>query len=37
MEPAKSVNSKDNCSNKKMKEIDGAAMSTGSGNSEKTR
>nr|AAT64973.1 salt-stress inducible bZIP protein [Oryza sativa Indica Group] len=36
MEPAKSVNSKDNCSNKKMKEIDGAAMSTGSGNSEKT-
>uniref|UniRef100_A0A0E0JLY6 BZIP domain-containing protein n=1 Tax=Oryza punctata TaxID=4537 RepID=A0A0E0JLY6_ORYPU len=36
MEPAKSVNSKDSCSNKKMKEIDGAAVSTGSGNSEKT-
>uniref|UniRef100_A0A0D9V3Q8 BZIP domain-containing protein n=1 Tax=Leersia perrieri TaxID=77586 RepID=A0A0D9V3Q8_9ORYZ len=33
---AKSVNSKENCSNKKMKEIDGAAVSTGSGNSEKT-
>ncbi|XP_006646165.2 common plant regulatory factor 1-like [Oryza brachyantha] len=36
MEPAKSVNSKENCSNKKLKEIDGAAISTGSGNSEKT-
>ncbi|KAF0919566.1 hypothetical protein E2562_029791 [Oryza meyeriana var. granulata] len=36
MEPAKSVNSKENCSNKKLKEIDGAAVSTGSGNSEKT-
>lgn len=33
-EPAKSVNSKDNSLNKKLKEIDGTAMS--SGNSEKT-
>jgi plant G-box-binding factor len=36
-EPAKSVNSKDNSLNKKLKEIDGTAVSTGSGNSEKTR
>ncbi|KAG8055984.1 hypothetical protein GUJ93_ZPchr0001g32634 [Zizania palustris] len=36
MEPAKSVNSKDNCLNKKLKEIDGTAVSTGSDNSEKT-
>lgn len=36
-EPAKSVNSKDNSLNKKLKEIDGTAISTGSGNSEKTR
>jgi plant G-box-binding factor len=36
-EPAKSVNSKDNSSSKKLKEIDGAAVSTDSGNSEKTR
>jgi plant G-box-binding factor len=36
-EPAKSVNSKDNSLNKKFKEIDGTAVSTGSGNSEKTR
>ncbi|CAO2170863.1 unnamed protein product [Urochloa humidicola] len=35
-EPAKSVNSKDNSLNKKLKEIDGTAVSTGSGNSEKT-
>ncbi|GJM93672.1 hypothetical protein PR202_ga10254 [Eleusine coracana subsp. coracana] len=35
-EPAKSVNSKDNSFNKKLKEIDGTAVSTGSGNSEKT-
>ncbi|TKW15774.1 hypothetical protein SEVIR_5G260200v4 [Setaria viridis] len=35
-EPAKSVNSKDNSSNKKLKEIDGTAVSSGSGNSEKT-
>jgi len=34
-EPAKSVNSKDNSLNKKLKEIDGTAVS--SGNSEKTR
>ena len=36
-EPAKSVNSKDNSLSKKLKEIDGTAVSTGSGNSEKTR
>lgn len=36
-EPAKSVNSKDNSLNKRLKEIDGTAVSTGSGNSEKTR
>ena len=36
-EPAKSVNSKDNSLSKKLKEIDGTAISTGSGNSEKTR
>jgi len=35
-EPAKSVNSKDNSLSKKLKEIDGTAVSTGSGNSEKT-
>ncbi|GJN18179.1 hypothetical protein PR202_gb05313 [Eleusine coracana subsp. coracana] len=35
-EPAKSVNSKDNSFNKKLKETDGTAVSTGSGNSEKT-
>ncbi|KAF8695903.1 hypothetical protein HU200_036779 [Digitaria exilis] len=35
-EPAKSVNSKDNSLNKRLKEIDGTAVSTGSGNSEKT-
>lgn len=35
-EPAKSVNSKENNLNKKLKEIDGIAVSTGSGNSEKT-
>ncbi|KAG2590579.1 hypothetical protein PVAP13_5NG411100 [Panicum virgatum] len=35
-EPAKSVNSKDNSLSKKLKEIDGTAISTGSGNSEKT-
>ncbi|CAL4962272.1 unnamed protein product [Urochloa decumbens] len=35
-EPAKSVNSKDSSLNKKLKEIDGTAVSTGSGNSEKT-
>lgn len=34
-EPAKSVNSKDSSLNKKLKEIDGTAVS--SGNSEKTR
>jgi hypothetical protein len=34
-EPAKSGNSKDNSLNKKLKEIDGSAVS--SGNSEKTR
>ncbi|XP_062217016.1 G-box-binding factor 3-like isoform X2 [Phragmites australis] len=35
-EPAKSVNSKENSLNKKLKEVDGIAVSTGSGNSEKT-
>ncbi|RLN24562.1 G-box-binding factor 3-like [Panicum miliaceum] len=35
-EPAKSVSSKDNSLSKKLKEIDGTAVSTGSGNSEKT-
>ncbi|WVZ69410.1 hypothetical protein U9M48_018199 [Paspalum notatum var. saurae] len=35
-EPAKSVSSKDNSLNKKLKEIDGTAGSTGSGHSEKT-
>ncbi|XBJ12758.1 hypothetical protein VPH35_017217 [Triticum aestivum] len=36
VEPAKSANSKDKSSNKKLKEIDGSAVSTGSGNSKKT-
>ncbi|KAL5227113.1 hypothetical protein ABZP36_015378 [Zizania latifolia] len=36
MEPAKSVTSKENCLNKKLKEIDGTAVSTGNDNSEKT-
>ncbi|KAL6614806.1 hypothetical protein ACP70R_037076 [Stipagrostis hirtigluma subsp. patula] len=35
-EPAKSVNSKENSLHKKLKENDGTAVSTGSGNSEKT-
>ncbi|KAJ1284603.1 hypothetical protein BS78_03G217700 [Paspalum vaginatum] len=35
-EPAKSVSSKDDSLNKKLKEIDGSARSTGSGHSEKT-
>ncbi|CAM0953723.1 unnamed protein product [Alopecurus aequalis] len=36
VEPAKSASSKDRSSNKKLKEIDGSAVSTGSGNSKKT-
>ncbi|KQK04788.1 hypothetical protein BRADI_2g15940v3 [Brachypodium distachyon] len=36
MEPAKSASSKEKSSNKKLKEIDGTAVSTGSGNSKKT-
>uniref|UniRef100_A0ACD5TDK9 Uncharacterized protein n=1 Tax=Avena sativa TaxID=4498 RepID=A0ACD5TDK9_AVESA len=36
VEPAKSASSKDKSSNKKLKEIDGTAVSTGSGNSKKT-
>lgn len=36
VEPAKSANSKDKSSTKKLKEIDGSAVSTGSGNSKKT-
>lgn len=36
VEPAKSASSKDKSSNKKLKEIDGSAISTGSGNSKKT-
>ncbi|XP_010232100.1 G-box-binding factor 3 isoform X2 [Brachypodium distachyon] len=36
VEPAKSVNSDENNQNKKLKEVDGTAVSTGSGHSEKT-
>uniref|UniRef100_A0A0E0L5W8 BZIP domain-containing protein n=1 Tax=Oryza punctata TaxID=4537 RepID=A0A0E0L5W8_ORYPU len=36
MEPAKSASSKEKGSNKKLKEVDGAAVSTGSGDSKKT-
>ncbi|KAG8086466.1 hypothetical protein GUJ93_ZPchr0010g8850 [Zizania palustris] len=36
VEPAKSANSKERSSKKKLKEIDGTAVSTGSGNSKKT-
>ncbi|KAM0912605.1 hypothetical protein ACQ4PT_012696 [Festuca glaucescens] len=36
VEPAKSASSKDKSSNKKLKEIDGTAVSTGSGNSKRT-
>ncbi|KAL5230771.1 hypothetical protein ABZP36_029547 [Zizania latifolia] len=36
VEPAKSANSKEKGSKKKLKEIDGTAVSTGSGNSKKT-
>uniref|UniRef100_A0A0D9WJX4 BZIP domain-containing protein n=1 Tax=Leersia perrieri TaxID=77586 RepID=A0A0D9WJX4_9ORYZ len=36
MEPAKSANSKEKNSNKKLKEADGAAVSAGSGDSKKT-
>ncbi|CAM0953720.1 unnamed protein product [Alopecurus aequalis] len=36
VEPAKSASSKDRSSNKKLKEIDGTAVSTGSGSSKKT-
>nr|QCI02845.1 G-box binding factor 1 [Poa pratensis] len=36
VEPAKSASSKDRSSNKKLKEMDGTAVSTGSGNSKKT-
>uniref|UniRef100_A0A0A9DXU0 GBF1 n=1 Tax=Arundo donax TaxID=35708 RepID=A0A0A9DXU0_ARUDO len=36
VEPAKSANSKDKSLNKKLKEIDGRAVSAGSGNSKKT-
>jgi plant G-box-binding factor len=36
VEPAKSASSKDKSSSKKLKEIDGTALSTGSGNSKKT-
>jgi hypothetical protein len=36
VEPDKSATSKDKSSNKKLKEIDGTAVSTGSGDSKRT-